>query len=235
MFRLVASIMVASCSAVMLAACGGESPSNDLGIPAIPVYPTEVLATNGIASDFLSMTGVGGIQRNSIHRGIDIKGPSGQPIIAIADGRVVEIHVDECWGPTVAIDHGSSKLGGPLIALYGHVDRILVEVGQSVSRGDAIAQLGDNYQRFRCMAGVRHLHLELGRARRISKTPGNYWGSAYFLRDYAHSLNPHLLWSDGPYQVTCFGNNRDYEPGTITYPVPCGHVPAVLERKNGGH
>lgn len=138
-----------------------------------------------------------------IHQGIDIWGLPGQPIIAIADGRVLEAYTNSCAGPTVVIDHGRDKDGKPLIVLYSHVQDMLVEEGQAVLRGDLIARLGDNYSRFKCIT-FPHLHLELRRARRG-----------------VDGINPHPLWADGPYHVTCFDRNRDYPSGTITYPMPC--------------
>ena len=158
-----------------------------------------------------------------IHQGIDIWGPPGQPIIAVADGRVIETHIERCWGPTVAIDHGRDKDGKPLIALYGHVQDILVEEGQAVSRGDVVARLDDNHRQFKCIGGIPHLHLQLGRVRRVLK--GSFRGYDYFLRDGHNSINPHLLWADGPYRVTCFDRSRAYPSGTLTYPMPCAKAP----------
>ena len=184
------------------------------------VYPPGVKHNLRIISDFRSWIGVNKKRRDSIHQGIDIAGRSGQRVIAIADGLVVETHVEKCWGPTVVIDHGIDKHGKPLIALYGHVGKILVREGQTVSRGDVIARLGNNQRKFKCMFRVRHLHLQLGRIRRLAK--GTYWGHAYFLLDAFNAVNPHLLWADGPYRVTCFDKKRRYPRGTLTYPVPCG-------------
>ena len=183
------------------------------------VYPAEVSWRNKIASDFHTWRGIAGGRRDRKHQGIDIRGPSGQLVIAIADGVVAETHVEKCWGPTISIDHGKDAEGRTLIALYGHVGEMLVAEGQIISRGDLIARLGNNHRQFKCIFGVRHLHLQLGRYRRLGKH--NWWGSAYFLRDWDAGLNPHLLWEDGPYQVTCFDENREYPPGTLTYPVPC--------------
>ena len=183
------------------------------------VYPPNLKRKLRIISDFHSWIGANGKRRDSVHQGIDIAGRSGQPVIAIADGLVVETHVEQCWGPTVIIDHGTDKHGNPLIALYGHVGKILVRVGQAVSRGDPIARLSNNYRKFKCIFGVRHLHLQLGRFRRLHK--GTYWGHAYFLVDSFNAVNPHLLWADGPYRVTCFDNDREYPRGTLTYPAPC--------------
>jgi len=142
-----------------------------------------------------------------IHQGIDIWGLPGQPIIAIADGRVIETYIYSCAGPTVTIDHGRDKDGKPLIAFYVHVQDMLVEEGQAVLRGDLIARMGDNYGQFKCIRSP-HLHLELGRSRHA-----------------VDGINPHPLWADGPYHVTCFDKNRDYPPGTITYPMPCAEAP----------
>ena len=142
-----------------------------------------------------------------IHQGIDIWGLPGQPIIAIADGRVIETYIYSCAGPTVTIDHGRDKDGKPLIAFYVHVQDMLVEEGQAVLRGDLIARMGDNYSQFKCIRSP-HLHLELGRS-----------------RDAVDGINPHPLWADGPSHVTCFDKNRDYPSGTITYPMPCAEAP----------
>lgn len=100
-----------------------------------------------------------------IHQGIDIWGLPGQPIIAVADGQVIETYTSKCAGPIVVIDHGRDKNGEPLIAQYVHVQDIFVEEGQAVSRGDMVARLGDNYSQFECIGGSPHLHLELHRAR----------------------------------------------------------------------
>ena len=214
--RFVASVGMA----MALSACVTTAQRADTNTGRDVVYPSDADPAIRIISDFQSWMGANRKRRGAIHQGFDIAGPSGQPVIAIADGLVVETHVEKCWGPTVVVDHGNDKDGKPLIALYGHVGEILVEKGQAVSRGDVIARLGNNHHKFKCMVGVRHLHLQLGRDRRLIK--GSYWGHAYFLKDAFTALNPHLLWADGPYQVTCFDKNREYSRGTLTYPVPCG-------------
>ena len=127
-----------------------------------------------ILSDIGSWRGVNGRRRDQVHTGIDIGGPSGQPIIAAADGVVLEATVETCWGPTVAVDHGRARDGTRLIALYGHVDQMLVRAGQRVRRGQEIARLGDNHRRFPCIGGVRHLHFQIGQQYRTDK--GSYWG-----------------------------------------------------------
>ena len=173
-----------------------------------------------IISDFRTMTGVRGGRRNQIHQGIDIPGKNGQEILAIADGRVLKAIIDKCWGPTIAIDHGISDDGKKIIALYGHVDAMLVSSGHKVKRGQVIACLGNNHFKFDCISRVRHLHLQIGQ-RYKSNPSKSGWGWGQFLSDGYQSLNPHLLWADGPGKVTCFEPNKKYKSSTITYPFSC--------------
>ena len=134
------------------------------------------------------MAGVNTRPRDTIHQGIDIIGPENQKIIAIADGVVLETTVEDCWGATVIIDHGKSFDGKNLIVIYGHVGEFLVEENQQVKGGDLIAKLPKNVK-YRCMARVRHLHLQIGQ-RYCEKSEKDNWGCKYFIKDYYSSLNP---------------------------------------------
>ncbi len=174
-----------------------------------------------IISDFQSPFGVNGRRRSHSHQGIDITGPIGQPILAVADGIVLEATVEKCWGPTIAIDHGRSIDGRKLIALYGHVGEMIVVKGDYVNRGQLIARLGSNEKNFKCIGGVRHLHFQLGQKYRGKNQKGTAWGHTYFLYDGGKAINPHKLWANGPNWVTCFKNGKKYKNGTLTYPVPC--------------
>ena len=174
-----------------------------------------------IISGFHSKIGVDGKRRRSTHQGIDLKGHPGQEILAAADGVVLEAVVDRCWGPTIAVDHGRGLDGGRLIALYGHVGEMLVAAGDRVSRGQVIARLEGNHHEFGCIAGVPHLHFQLGREYRTHNREER-WGWGYFLMRGEGALNPHLYWADGPYRVTCFEPGTAYRRGTLTYPVRCG-------------
>ncbi len=183
------------------------------------VYP---LGAKKIASDFHSIWGVDKMRkRDKKHQGIDITGENNDPIIAAADGVVLESVIEKCWGPTIAIDHGKDIEGKDMIALYGHVGERLVATGDDVKRGQIIAFLGNNHKKFRCISGVRHLHFQIGRKYRWGFEKGSSWGHSYFLKDGGRGVNPHLHWADGPGQVTCFDPNRIFEKGSLTYPIPC--------------
>jgi murein DD-endopeptidase MepM/ murein hydrolase activator NlpD len=194
------------------------------------LLPTETLAKKKpefmpkgapeITSHFQSMKGVNGRRRSARHQGIDIPGPNRQPIIAIAPGKVLDAEVGKCWGPTLMVDHGRGIDGKRLIVLYGHLGDILVKKGQTVKRGQLVGRLNNNHKKFKCIAGVRHLHLQIGRKARLSNRGGS-WGHVRYLQDGKRGVNPHAYWADGPGNVTCFRKGESYQKGTITYPMPC--------------
>ena len=177
---------------------------------------------NPILSDFGSMNGVNTRPRDHVHQGIDIIGPANQQIIAIADGKVLEATIEDCWGGTLVIDHGKSFDGKNLIVIYGHVGEFLVNENDVVKRGDLIAKLPIKVN-YRCMARVRHLHLQIGQ-RYCKKEEKDNWGCKYFIKDFYRSLNPHLYWAEGPNKISCFIKNKDYKKGTITFPLPCKRI-----------
>ncbi|WP_134643088.1 M23 family metallopeptidase [Pseudaestuariivita atlantica] len=173
-----------------------------------------------IASEFNSKQGVNGGKRRARHQGIDIKGKNRMPILAAADGKVLEVDTGTCWGPTVVIDHGKGYDGKKLVIAYGHVGDVSVKAGQRVKRGQQIAQLGNNHKKYKCIVGVRHLHMQIGRQWRGPKK-GSYWGHVRYLKDGKRGVNPHLYWAGGKGKVTCFRKGETYPAGTLTYPVAC--------------
>lgn len=72
-----------------------------------------------------------------LHTGVDISAPMGANFIAANDGIVTKAEYNVAYGKMVVIDHG-----GGISTLYAHGSEILVEVGQSVKRGDVILKVG---------------------------------------------------------------------------------------------
>jgi murein DD-endopeptidase MepM/ murein hydrolase activator NlpD len=72
------------------------------------------------------------------HEGIDFAAPEGTPIHAVAAGIVTWAGPRGGYGNMVQIDHGNGYA-----TRYGHAERVLVRVGQTVNRGDVIALVGD--------------------------------------------------------------------------------------------
>lgn len=93
------------------------------------------------------------------HEGVDISAPQGTPILAAAKGTVVRAGWVSGYGNMVEIDHGYGY-----VTRYGHASKILVRVGQTVERGEAIAQVGRSG-----IATSSHLHYEV----RVDGRPRN--------------------------------------------------------------
>jgi len=85
----------------------------------------------------------------------------GDPVYAIAHGRVTSAeHRGEGWGNVVRIGHRVRGIGGDdeVESFYAHLDRIDVEQGDIVFRGQPIGTIGNADG-----AWHAHLHLELRR------------------------------------------------------------------------
>ncbi len=72
-----------------------------------------------------------------LHTGIDLRGVSGEPIRAAANGTVVLAETWGGYGRTVVLDHG-----GGLSTVYAHQSRIGVSVGQRVAAGEVVGYIG---------------------------------------------------------------------------------------------
>jgi murein DD-endopeptidase MepM/ murein hydrolase activator NlpD len=72
-----------------------------------------------------------------MHEGVDMAGPIGTPIYATADGVVVHAGWASGYGRLIKIQHANG-----IETRYGHLNAIRVEVGQRVSRGDRIGDIG---------------------------------------------------------------------------------------------
>jgi murein DD-endopeptidase MepM/ murein hydrolase activator NlpD len=88
---------------------------------------------------------------NRPHEGIDLAAPMGAPIIAPASGRVISVGNEPGYGNTFQIDHGNG-----IITKFAHCSRIVVHVGQRVTRGQLIATVGNTG-----LATGPHLHYEV--------------------------------------------------------------------------
>ena len=73
-------------------------------------------------------------------KGIDIAGRSGQPVVAAAGGKVMYAGSGiRGYGNLVIVKHSNS-----LLSAYAHNKTILVKEGQTVSKGDKIAEMGSS-------------------------------------------------------------------------------------------
>ncbi|WP_412739338.1 M23 family metallopeptidase [Krasilnikovia sp. MM14-A1259] len=98
-----------------------------------------------------------------LHAGTDFAIDSGTPIRAAAAGRVIQAGWYGGYGNYTCISHGQVR-GLGFTTCYGHQSRILVHVGQFVSRGEIIGRVGSTG----ASTGA-HLHFET----RFGGTPRN--------------------------------------------------------------
>jgi len=83
-----------------------------------------------------------------IHLGIDLASTAYSPVPAANNGRVAFAEYLGIYGKTILLDHGFG-----LFSMYGHLNRVEVQRGQVVSRGDIIGFTGTTG-----LAGGDHLH-----------------------------------------------------------------------------
>ncbi len=89
--------------------------------------------------------------RGGHHGGTDIGAPFGTEIRASNHGRVVLSELTRIRGNLIAIDHG-----GGIFTSYGHMQKLLVQVGDFVNRGDVIGECGSTG-----LSTGAHVHWEL--------------------------------------------------------------------------
>lgn len=88
------------------------------------------------------------------HEGIDFSAAVGTPIIASASGVVSKSGWDSQYGNVIEINHAEG-----FKTRYAHASQLLVRVGQTVSRGDVIAKVGNTGR-----STGPHLHYEVIKA-----------------------------------------------------------------------
>ncbi|HZW23895.1 MAG TPA: peptidoglycan DD-metalloendopeptidase family protein [Gallionella sp.] len=82
---------------------------------------------------------IAGFSEAANRKGIDISGKLGQPVSASAPGKVVYSGSGlRGYGKLVIIKHNNTFLSA-----YAHNDKVLVKEGQSVTRGQKIAEMGN--------------------------------------------------------------------------------------------
>jgi murein DD-endopeptidase MepM/ murein hydrolase activator NlpD len=90
----------------------------------------------------------------AFHGGADFGAPEGTPILAAADGTVIEANsadpLGNGWGYFVKLDHGDKKE-----TLYAHCSKICVAVGQNVLQGQVVGWVGNTGK-----STAPHLHWE---------------------------------------------------------------------------
>jgi len=91
--------------------------------------------------------------REQMHWGLDISTNTGNPIMAPADGIVLQVVTDKYLGKHVILSHGNG-----ITTTFGHMSNFNVRAGQQVKRGDVIGYVGQTGK-----AVGPHVHYEVHR------------------------------------------------------------------------
>lgn len=97
------------------------------------------------------------------HTGLDFAAPTGTPITAADSGRVSFAGWKGSYGYMVILNHGNGYE-----TYYAHCSKLLVSVGEVVSKGDVIAKVGSTGN-----STGSHCHFEV-KYNGVTKNPENY-------------------------------------------------------------
>ena len=109
----------------------------------------------------------------------------GDPIHSVANGLVLLARdVRHGWGNVVIVRHGyrdpeEGNTVKVVDSLYGHLDQVLVQEGQAVTRGQQIGTMGDNHGMY-----TSHLHFE------VRKNLAIGMNRSAFARDFTNYHDP---------------------------------------------
>ena len=121
---------------------------------ASPIQQLKTLTTEPVARTESSGYGwrVDPIHKHQkFHHGSDYRGQPGTPVLVAGDGVVVLAERYYGYGKAVFVDHGDG-----LVTRYAHMRKIEVKVGDHVSAGDRIGQVGSTGR-----TTGPHLHFEV--------------------------------------------------------------------------
>jgi len=104
-----------------------------------------------------------GPRGGSFHDGLDIASPLGTPILAAASGEVIYNGTLRGYGNIVILRHREGY-----VTVYAHTQKNLVQEGERVRRGQAIARIGQTGR-----ASGPHLHFEV-RKDNLARDPLRY-------------------------------------------------------------
>lgn len=119
--------------------------------------------------------------RWKFHSGVDLPGHVGDPVYATGDGVVIETERSRSragYGTQILLDHGFGYR-----TRYAHLNKLLVERGDSVKRGQIIGELGNTGA-----STAPHLHYEVLYMRSFVN-PVNYFDKNMSAEAYKSLMN----------------------------------------------
>jgi murein DD-endopeptidase MepM/ murein hydrolase activator NlpD len=115
------------------------------------IIPSGFVVENGLPSSTYGRRIDPFTGKQEHHKGIDISSKEGSSILAIADGVVTWSGYRTGYGKLVEINHGNGY-----VTRYGHNKKNLVETGDMIKKGEAIALMGSTGR-----STGPHVHVEV--------------------------------------------------------------------------
>lgn len=112
--------------------------------------------------------------KRAFHSGIDFKAKTGTPVRATGAGKVVFAGRRGGYGNSIKIEHSNG-----ITTRYGHLSKILVHSGATVSAGQNIGAVGATGR-----ATGPHLHYEVRNSEGDTSNPATFIRTGYKLRAY---------------------------------------------------
>lgn len=94
--------------------------------------------------------------KKQFHRGVDIPGKLGADVLAVADGVVKRSTKSGNYGWLIELDHGDDY-----VTLYSHNSKNMVAEGETVTKGQAIGEIGSTGR-----STGPHVHFEVKKSER---------------------------------------------------------------------
>lgn len=146
------------------------------------------------------------------HHGVDFPNAQGTHVLAAGDGLVVVAGDDKFkkygwvggfYGNLVVIEHQVPGYAQPVYTLYGHLFKVIAQVGQRVRAGDLIGEVGTTG-----IAIGSHLHLEV----RVGSD------------DYKSTRNPELWVAPPPGTGVLAGRVLDVQGNLVAGSINIQHI-----------
>lgn len=81
---------------------------------------------------------------DELHDGIDIYNKVGTDVVSVAKGVVTEVRYSETYGNVLVYEILDHNRDTKIEVFYGHLDKILVSVGDNVLKGEVVGKSGDS-------------------------------------------------------------------------------------------
>ena len=135
-------------------------------LAAIPaILPVKLLDLTRMASGYKwRMHPI--LKIRKFHKGMDFTAPTGTPIYASGNGKVIRSSRSATYGRVVYINHGYGYT-----TIYAHMSKIKAKRGQNVKRGDLIGYVGNTGR-----SVSAHLHYEVRKNGKALNPINFYYG-----------------------------------------------------------